>query len=51
MGNASGGLCVQKMGGIPALPTKEDIEAFWHKENRKLRKKNESVYGGGAAVH
>lgn len=27
-GNASGGLCVQKMGGIPALPTKEDIEAF-----------------------
>lgn len=27
-GNASGGLCVQKMGGIPALPTKEEIEAF-----------------------
>ena len=27
-GNASGGLCVQKMGGIPALPSKEDIEAF-----------------------
>ena len=27
-GNASGGLCVQKMGGIPALPKKEDIEAF-----------------------
>ena len=27
-GNASGGLCVQKMGGIPALPTKADIEAF-----------------------
>lgn len=26
-GNASGGLCVQKMGGIPALPTKADIEA------------------------
>ncbi len=27
-GNASGGLCVQKMGGIPALPTRADIEAF-----------------------
>lgn len=27
-GNASGGLCVQKMGGIPALPYKKDIEAF-----------------------
>ncbi len=27
-GNASGGLTVQKMGGIPALPKKEDIEAF-----------------------
>lgn len=27
-GNASGGLCVQKMGGIPALPYKEDIEAY-----------------------
>lgn len=27
-GNASGGLCVQKMGGIPALPKREDIEAF-----------------------
>ncbi|MDY3920432.1 MAG: carbohydrate kinase [Candidatus Limivivens sp.] len=27
-GNASGGLCVQKMGGIPALPAKEEIEAF-----------------------
>lgn len=27
-GNASGGLCVQKMGGIPALPTKAEIEAF-----------------------
>lgn len=27
-GNASGGLCVQKMGGIPALPRKADIEAF-----------------------
>ncbi|MCD7767130.1 MAG: carbohydrate kinase [Lachnospiraceae bacterium] len=26
--NASGGLCVQKMGGIPALPTKAEIEAF-----------------------
>lgn len=26
-GNASGGLCVQKMGGIPALPTKEAIQA------------------------
>lgn len=25
-GNASGGLCVQKMGGIPALPTKEEVE-------------------------
>ncbi len=27
-GNAAGGLCVQKMGGIPALPVKEDIEQF-----------------------
>lgn len=27
-GNASGGLCVQRMGGIPALPTKEEIEVF-----------------------
>ncbi|MCD7736328.1 MAG: carbohydrate kinase [Lachnospiraceae bacterium] len=27
-GNASGGLCVQKMGGIPALPTREEIESF-----------------------
>lgn len=27
-GNASGGLCVQKKGGIPALPKKADIEAF-----------------------
>ena len=27
-GNASGGLCVQKMGGIPALPTREDIESY-----------------------
>lgn len=27
-GNASGGLCVQKMGGIPALPQKADIEKF-----------------------
>jgi sugar/nucleoside kinase (ribokinase family) len=26
-GNTSGALCVQKMGGIPALPTKEEIEA------------------------
>lgn len=27
-GNTSGGLCVQKMGGIPAIPTKENIENF-----------------------
>ena len=27
-GNASGALCVQKMGGIPALPYKEDIENY-----------------------
>ena len=26
-GAASGGLCVQKLGGIPALPTKQEIEA------------------------
>ena len=26
-GTVSGGLCVQKQGGIPALPTKEEIEA------------------------
>lgn len=25
-GNTSGGLCVQKMGGIPAIPYKEEIE-------------------------
>lgn len=30
-GNASGGICVQKKGGIPALPKKEDIEAFLNK--------------------
>lgn len=27
-GNASGAVCVQRMGGIPALPTKEEIEAY-----------------------
>lgn len=27
-GNASGGICVQSMGGIPALPKKSDIEEF-----------------------
>lgn len=27
-GNAAGGLCVQKKGGIPALPTRAEIEAF-----------------------
>jgi sugar/nucleoside kinase (ribokinase family) len=27
-GNISGTLCVQKMGGIPALPTRDDIEGF-----------------------
>lgn len=27
-GNAAGGICVQKKGGIPALPKKADIEAF-----------------------
>ena len=27
-GNASGGICVQKMGGIPALPVKQEIEDF-----------------------
>lgn len=27
-GNASGGICVQKMGGIPALPTKKEIEEY-----------------------
>ena len=27
-GNAAGGLCVQKKGAIPALPTREEIEAF-----------------------
>lgn len=29
-GNISGSLCVQKMGGIPALPAKEEIEAVWN---------------------
>lgn len=33
-GNASGGLCVQKMGGIPALPTREEIEAFLESTSR-----------------
>lgn len=27
-GNASGAICVQRMGGIPALPTKEEIESY-----------------------
>lgn len=27
-GNAAGGLTVQKKGAIPALPTREQIEAF-----------------------
>ena len=27
-GNAAGGLTVQKKGAIPALPTREEIEAF-----------------------
>ena len=26
-GNVAGSLCVQKMGGIPAIPTREEIEA------------------------
>jgi sugar/nucleoside kinase (ribokinase family) len=29
-GNISGSLCVQKMGGIPALPTREEIEKVWN---------------------
>lgn len=29
-GNISGSLCVQKMGGIPALPTREEIEKIWN---------------------
>lgn len=29
-GNISGSICVQKMGGIPALPAKEEIEAVWN---------------------
>jgi sugar/nucleoside kinase (ribokinase family) len=29
-GNISGSLCVQKMGGIPALPTRKDIEKVWN---------------------
>lgn len=31
-GNASGGICVQKMGGIPALPTKSEIKAYLEKQ-------------------
>jgi sugar/nucleoside kinase (ribokinase family) len=31
-GNISGSLCVQKMGGIPALPTREEIEKVWNME-------------------
>ena len=27
-GNAAGAVCVQRMGGIPALPTKEEIESY-----------------------
>ena len=30
-GNASGAVCVQRMGGIPALPTKEEIETYLNK--------------------
>ncbi len=29
-GNISGSLCVQKMGGIPALPSREEIEKVWN---------------------
>ena len=32
-GNASGALCVQKPGGIPALPSKEGIETFLQEHN------------------
>lgn len=32
-GNASGALCVQKPGGIPALPSKEEIETFLQEHN------------------
>lgn len=28
MGNAVAGLCVQKRGGIPAIPTKEEVMAI-----------------------
>ena len=30
-GNASGAVCVQRMGGIPALPTREEIEEYLNK--------------------
>lgn len=32
-GNASGALCVQKPGGIPALPSKAEIETFLQEHN------------------
>ena len=28
-GNATAGLCVQKRGGIPAIPTREEVENNW----------------------
>ncbi len=31
LGNAVAGLCVQKRGGIPAIPTKEAVLEFMHK--------------------
>ena len=35
-GNAAGALTVQKKGAIPALPTREEIEAFLGETRRKL---------------
>lgn len=35
IGNAVAGLCVQKRGGIPSIPSKEEVDAFI-KEKRKM---------------
>ena len=34
-GNATAGLCVQKRGGIPAIPTREEVEKQLNKGTRE----------------
>ena len=50
-GNASGGLCVQKMGGIPALPTKGRDRGIFkvgqeavERDYRHVQRKNRCIY-------